>query len=169
MAETRTKPTDSIQLRWETAHDLPRFRPRYPHEEVVRWTFRNFDTNATPKLKVLDHGCGAGRHALFFAVEGFDVYACDISRSGLHYLQNSAQQRGLSLATRQCQGYDLSDYSSDSFDAVLSYGVLYYMTLDEAQRAVQEIHRILRVGGKFCCVIRTDEDSRRKYATKVGP
>ena len=160
-----------MQDKWEAAHDLARFRPRYPHEQVVRWAFRNLIPNLAVqgRVKVLDHGCGGGRHALFFASEGLDAHACDISGSGVNHLKALAKQKLLSVNAQQCRGSDLSAYESESFDAVLSFGVLYYMTLDEARLAVREIHRILRAGGQFFCVVRTDGDSRRKQAANVGP
>ncbi|MEN2984151.1 MAG: methyltransferase domain-containing protein [Dictyoglomaceae bacterium] len=39
------------------------------------------------KTRLLDLGCGKGRHALFFAKEGFEVYALDISESGINILK----------------------------------------------------------------------------------
>lgn len=159
----------SQQARWEQAHAEPRFRPRYPHEQVVRWTFRHFDRAAIPAPKLLDLGCGAGRHALFFAAEGFDAYACDISREGVEQLRISARARGLAVQAVASPGHDLSAYPDASLDGVVSFAVLYYMTLAEATQAVREVHRVLRPGGHFFCVIRSDADSRRDGATPVAP
>jgi SAM-dependent methyltransferase len=159
----------SQQVRWEEAHAQARFRPRYPHEQVVRWTLRNFDRAAMPAAKLLDLGCGAGRHAMFFADEGFDAFACDISRSGLAQLQLSAQARGVAIQTLHTAAHDLSAYPDAGFDGVLSFGVLYYLSLEEAMQAVREVHRVLRPGGRFLCVIRTDADSRREGAARVAP
>jgi SAM-dependent methyltransferase len=157
-----------MQERWERAHALQRYRPKYPHEEVVRWAFRNLG-RAKPPQKVLDHGCGAGRHAIFLAAEGFDAYACDISSTGLQHLGVAADHLRLNVSTHQCHGFDLSHWESGFFDAVVSFGVLYYMTLQEAKEAVREIHRVMKTGGKLFCVLRTAEDSRLKYSTKLGP
>ena len=159
----------SQQELWEGAHAQPRFRPRYPHEQVVRWTLRHFDPAAAPAPKLLDLGCGAGRHALFFAAEGFNAWACDISRTGIAQLQASAQARCLAVHAMQGSAHDLSAYADASFDGVVSFGVLYYMTLAEAQQAVREVHRVLRPGGHFHCVLRSDADSRRAGATAVAP
>jgi SAM-dependent methyltransferase len=160
---------DSQQARWELAHGQARFRPRYPHEQVVRWTLRNFDRAARPAAKLLDLGCGAGRHALFFADEGFDACACDISRSGLDQLRASAQARGLAIETVHTSAHELSAYPDVSMDGVVSFGVLYYLSLEQAVQAVREVRRVLRPGGRFLCVIRTDADSRREGAEPVAP
>lgn len=159
----------SMQERWDEAHEAPRFRPAYPHEQVVRWVFRNFDRNASSKPKVLDLGCGAGRHAIFLASEGFEAYACDISAVGLHELQASAAQRRVVVHTEHTAGHDLSAYRDGTFDAVLCFGVMYYMSLTEAEQMIVEVFRVLRAGGKFFCVTRSDGDGRRLHASPVGP
>jgi SAM-dependent methyltransferase len=158
-----------MRARWEAAHELPRFRPAYPHEQVVRWAFREFDRAAVPKAKVLDIGCGAGRHALFLAGEGFDTYACDISSVGLREVRAAAQRRGLTMSICQGPAQDLSQFQDASMDGALCFAVMYYLTLDQAEQMISEVFRVLRPGGKFLCVTRGDADSRRRDATPVGP
>lgn len=158
----------SMQARWDAAHESPRFRPAYPHDSVVRWTFRNFPRNRAPGTRVLDLGCGSGRHAIFFAAEGFDTHACDLSAVGLRELQATVARRGLEVQSHQCPGHDLSHYQSDSFDVVLSFGVIYYMPIERAEQTFREVFRVLKPGGKCLCVLRTDGDSRIHRATPVG-
>jgi SAM-dependent methyltransferase len=146
--------------RWEDLHRQPRFRPRYPHEQVVRWTFGNVPRGA----KVLDLGCGAGRHALFLAAEGYHAYASDISRPGLEEVQRAAETRKLTVDTRLTG--DLSCYEANFFDAVISFGVLYYMSHEAAAACIAAVQRILKPGGKFLCVTRTDQDGRRQGASR---
>ncbi len=157
-----------MQARWEAAHELAQFRPAYPHEQVVRWTFRNFSREHAARTKVLDLGCGAGRHAVFYAAEGFDVDACDISAVGLREMQAAAHKRGVKVRAYQCPGHDLSHYAADTFDVVLSFGVIYYMSIIDAEQTFREIFRVLKPGGKCLCVLRSDGDSRILRSTLVG-
>jgi cyclopropane fatty-acyl-phospholipid synthase-like methyltransferase len=157
-----------MQARWDAAHEQPRFRPIYPHEQVVRWTFRNLPREGVRGTKVLDLGCGAGRHAIFFAAEGFEVHACDISAVGLREMHAMAARRGLTVQSHQCRGHDLSHFASDSFDFVLSFGVIYYMSSIEAEQTFREIYRVLKRGGKCLCVLRSDSDSRILRATLIS-
>jgi hypothetical protein len=53
-------------------------------------------------------------------------------------------------------------------DGVLCFAVMYYLTLDEAEQMIREVFRVLRPGGKFLCVTRSDADSRGRNATPVG-
>jgi 2-polyprenyl-3-methyl-5-hydroxy-6-metoxy-1,4-benzoquinol methylase len=41
--------------------------------------------------KILDLGCGTGRHSIFFASEGFEVFATDISKTGIEIAKEKAR------------------------------------------------------------------------------
>ena len=51
--------------------------------------------------RVLDLGCGVGRHALLFAEHGFAVEAIDGAGTGLDFACREAAARGLQLSLRQ--------------------------------------------------------------------
>ena len=70
--------------------------PKYPHEKVVQFTFRNFPSDSRKNTKVLDLGCGSGVHAIFFAMEGFEVYGTDISEVGIKNTISKIKENGLS-------------------------------------------------------------------------
>ena len=68
---------------WDELHKLEQFRPRYPNDRIVAWIFRNFARAPGRVVDILDLGCGAGRHAIFFAREGYRASACDFSAVGV--------------------------------------------------------------------------------------
>ena len=63
----------------------------YPNEGVVRFAARYLKRRVginvyekKKKLKrILDAGCGNGRHVVFFATQGYDVYGFDISKEAI--------------------------------------------------------------------------------------
>lgn len=77
--------TSSKEL-WTNLHKESRYRPKYPSETVVQYVFRNFERCGSEK--VLDLGCGAGRHIFFMAAEGIIPYGLDYSSEGVTYTQN---------------------------------------------------------------------------------
>jgi SAM-dependent methyltransferase len=154
---------------WDVAHRQARFRPRYPHDAVVRWTFRNFQRGATRPAHILDLGTGAGRHAIFLASEGYACSASDMSGEGLKHLDAVARERGLVIKTQEGPAHDLSCYADGSFDGIVCFGVLYYMSHALIEKTVDEMYRVLRPGGRLLCVTRADGDGRLRCARQIGP
>lgn len=153
---------------WEKLHENPRYWPEYPSERVVQWAFREFgpaDGGALLQATILDYGCGAGRHAIFLAENKFDVEACDVSKNGLEIAQMRALGRNLEIPFKHQTTLTLP-YPDETFDGVLCYGVLYYLTREEIPVAIDEIKRVLKPGGKALVVVRSKADSR--YEGDVG-
>ncbi|QAY67768.1 class I SAM-dependent methyltransferase [Paenibacillus protaetiae] len=145
------------QEKWELLHAQNQFRLNYPSEPVIRFVKANFKQPA--KQKLLDLGCGTGRHVVFLANEGYQTTGIDFSAEGIAYTAERLQAFGLhaDLVT----GSILSlPFESDSFDGIISVSVLYYFTTEDIRRAVQEIHRVLKPGGKAFFVIRRTDDKR---------
>ncbi len=115
-----------------------------PAEEVYfllhRWRGLHFSS-------VLDLGCGMGRHSLLFAQHGFQVTAIDISESGLKKLSESAIKMNISISTVQTDVKDLP-LRNESFDAVLAYHSIYHLDSDGIDRAIDEVHRVLKPKGE---------------------
>lgn len=77
------------------------------------------------QLKVLDIGCGEGKDAVFFARNGYEVSAFDISTVGLEKLQKLCEEINTSANTFRA---DINDYRIKSkYDILFSSGVLHYI------------------------------------------
>ena len=87
--------------------------------------------------KILDVGCGCGvLHDLF---PNLDIYGIDVSSGMLKHHQGRCR---LASAT------DIP-YPDNFFDSVVCRSVLHH--IPETERALQEIRRVLKRGGKFVC------------------
>src|SRR3954471_810088 len=112
---------------------------------------RILDERFTVPGRLVDLGCGAGRHAIRFARKGFDVMAVDLSRPMLETVRRKAESEGLSLATVQANLCRLGCLPAGRFDLGLSM----FSTLgmirgrESRRRAVGEAFRILRPGGRL--------------------
>lgn len=79
----------------------------------------------TKRLRLLDIGCGEGKDAVFFARNGYDVTAFDVSDAGIDKARRLADQAGVHVNVFKA---DLQDYRlSTSFDILYSSGVLHYI------------------------------------------
>ncbi len=101
--------------------------------------------------RLVDLGCGAGRHAIRFASRGFSVVAIDLSRPMLETVMRKAEEAGVSLLALQANLCRLGCLSAGTFDyAVSMFSTLGMIRGRVARRmALAEAFRILRPGGRL--------------------
>ncbi|MBC7320110.1 class I SAM-dependent methyltransferase [bacterium] len=133
---------ESKGWKWEEINEE---RWDIPAEEVYYLSYRWKDQG---RLRVLDLGCGKGRHSIFFAKQGFEVYAIDISESGIEILREKAGKEGLNI--NAISGDMLSlPYEDETFDSVLSYHTIYHTDKRGLEKAISEVWRVLKREGEF--------------------
>lgn len=98
--------------------------------------------------RVLDLGCGAGRHLFYLSQQQFDAHGLDISTAGVERCRKALEQHQLS-ATIQVADMHSIPYPEGYFDWVLSVQVIYHTTAATLQQVIQHIRGKLRPGGFF--------------------
>ncbi|WP_329563532.1 class I SAM-dependent methyltransferase [Streptomyces uncialis] len=96
----------------------------------------------------LDVGCGVGRHTLALASLGFESYGVDRSEAGLERVLQEANRRGATVELRSADMTSLP-FPGGSFDFVVAWNVVYHGTAEDAARAIAEVTRVLRPGGRY--------------------
>jgi SAM-dependent methyltransferase len=107
-----------------------------------------------PGDKVLDLGCGEGRHAISsYLLADVDVIGLDLSCKDLATAKQRLDefQQGQTLASKSCSfvcgsGLQLP-FANDSFDKVICAEVLEH--IPDYQSVLDEIRRVLKPGGIF--------------------
>jgi len=124
----------------------------YKTEGIVQKEPEGIVRDAIPILKqngvkrVLDLGCGTGRHSLLLAKEGFEVYCIDKSPKALEILKGRAKDAGVEFELREGDMGTLP-YEDKSFDAVVSTHVIQHGTIADITRVAAEVDRVLKPGG----------------------
>lgn len=112
-------------------------------------------------LRVLEIGCGLGTDGAQFAKAGACYTGIDLTEAAIDLARKRFEVSCLPGEFRVADAEHL-DFADDSFDLVYSHGVLHH-TPDTA-RAVQEIHRVLKPGGRAIVMLY----HRGSYNYRVG-
>lgn len=145
----------------------------YPHEEVIRFVSKfirkrvglNDFLNAAPDSaegKVLDLGCGIGRHVIYCHEMGLDAYGVDLSDTAVTIARQWGEKKGLPSPEDRIRQGDVRQlpWADGFFNYVVSHGVLDSMPFDIARAACVELARVMPVGGLFYCDLISGDDSR---------
>lgn len=147
----------------------------YPCEGVVRFTARylrrrvgieSYEVKKGIK-KILDAGCGNGRHVAFFAEQGFDVYGIDISREAIEIAKAWLAKKELKADFR-VGDIEKLPFDDEFFDVVICCEVLDHVPFSKAKKTMEKIRRTLRLNGYIYITLRSTEDSEFGRGEKVA-
>ena len=116
---------------------------REPEPKVVDFIQQLKDEGAR---RVLDIGCGLGRHLLLLAAEGFDAHGLDVSPTAVETCRRRLREAGLS-ATVALGPMMVLQLPRGSFDAALAWNVLYHAKTGEIVKTIAGVRALLKAGG----------------------
>lgn len=114
--------------------------------------------------RILDLGCGSGRHVIFLAKKGFDVYGIDIAKHGIEIAKKWLKEEKLEAILKVSDIYARLPYEDNFFDAIISIKTLHHGKIEDIRRLINEMKRILRPGGLIFITIR--KEVTKKYIPK---
>ncbi|XP_077396378.1 putative tRNA methyltransferase 9B isoform X2 [Festucalex cinctus] len=145
------------QLEREHVHGVyDKIAPYFNDSRYKAWPkVRQFLLDQPPGSIVADVGCGNGKY--LDINEGAFKLGCDVCRP----LVDFAGSRGHEV--QMCDGLHLP-YRDGCFDAVLSIAVIHHLSTKERRiRAIREMARTLRAGGRVMICVWAMEQKRRKF------
>jgi SAM-dependent methyltransferase len=145
-------------------NSFPRFN------EVVK-SFKNLGC-----FKILDLGCGSGRHLIHLTREGFRVVGMDFSPTALRLTKEWVEgEKGDASVVLADMRIPLP-FKEGSFEGVFSTQVIHHARLADVQRMIGEILRILTSGGTAFVTVSARRDNLEHieiepntYVPQTGP
>jgi ubiquinone/menaquinone biosynthesis C-methylase UbiE len=96
---------------------------------------------------LLDLGCGAGENSVYFALKGAHCIASDYSSGMVDVALKLADKNGVQVEGKVINAMAI-DFPDNSFDIVYASNLLHH--IPDPKQTIQEMHRILKPGGKAC-------------------
>lgn len=109
--------------------------------------------------KVLDLGCGMGRHSIYLKEVGFDVTVCDISEKAVETTKKKFERLGYQLDASVCDMRELP-FKNNTFDAVLCVWTAGHGTLQDMKKHAAEMLRVVKEKGIIFIDYPSIEDER---------
>ena len=115
-----------------------------PHSEMERITtiFKNKKIQ-----KVLDLGCGTGRHLIYLSKQGFETYGFDASSKGISLSRQWLAEENMKAEIKLHRMEERFPYEDNFFDAIISIKVIHHNKMKEILKTVSEIERVVKTHG----------------------
>lgn len=171
---------DTKKTEWDQSYKNKDNFVFYPHEEVIRFTagylrkrmgLESFvDRHAySESPRVIDVGCGIGRHVVFLHEMGLEAYGIELSDEAVDFARRWSKRVGMEAADSHIVQGDISKpfpWPDGFFHAAVSHGVLDSMPFDIALASVDRLGAVLVDNGLFYCDLISGDDSShaREYS-----
>jgi len=106
--------------------------------------------------RVLDLGCGTGRHLVFLSKLGFKMYGFDASPRALAMAREWLSESGVEADLKLHKMEECFPYADGFFDAVIAIQVIHHNLLRDIVKTVREIERVLRPWGMIFITVPID-------------
>ena len=113
------------------------------YEEKLKLTRELF----SPKMKVLEIGCGTGTTALIHAPYVEKITGSDFSSEMVKIANGKAASRQISNVNFKQESIDEMGYAENEFDVIMAHSILHLVKNKE--RALKKIFKSLKPGGYF--------------------
>ncbi len=116
------------------------------------------DSGKVKPCKTIDMGCGAGNYAIYLASRGFDVTGIDISPAAIKIARENAKKKGIKGNFLVADVLGDLDEVRETFDFAYDWELLHHIFPDNRKKYVQNVHKILNLGGKYLSVCFSEKD-----------
>ena len=119
--------------------------------------------------KVLDLCFGTGRHVIFLAENGLDVYGIDISKTGKEITEKKVKGKNLKNVHLKLADMHNIPFENNFFDAIIAVYTLEHNTLAGLKKTTLELNRVLKSKGILVATLISTKDPRYDTGKEIEP
>ena len=97
--------------------------------------------------RVIDLGCGTGRHVSFLGANGVDAYGFDLSNRAVDEAKALLKKAGADADVWVGDMFETLPFEDGSFDGAIATRTIHHGRIKEVRRALGEMNRVTRPGG----------------------
>ncbi len=120
-------------------------------------------------IKILDLDFGTGRHSIFLAEKGFDVYGIDISEKGKEITEKKIRERNLKNVHLKIADMHDIPFEDNFFDAVIAVYALEHNTIKGLKDTISEVERVMGNKGALLATLISTKDPRYGTGKEIEP
>jgi SAM-dependent methyltransferase len=158
---------------WNSSYERRENFLFWPSDGVVRFVSRHLRRRVAPDsvrdvlpgalgAKVLDVGCGIGRHIQFGLTMGLDMHGIELSTVAVEVARTWAHplMKGSEVEKIIAGDVRAMPWPDGHFDHAVSDSVLDSMGFEIASQGIQELARVLKPGAYFYCNLIAEGDGK---------
>jgi ubiquinone/menaquinone biosynthesis C-methylase UbiE len=119
--------------------------------------------------RILDLCFGTGRHTIFLAEKGFDVYGIDISENGKEITERKVKEKNLKNVHLKLADMQNVPFEDNFFDAIIATYALEHNTLAGLKKTILELERVLKPKGILIATLISTKDPRYGNGKEIEP
>lgn len=117
------------------------------------------DSGWVKPCDAVDLGCGAGSYTVWLASQGFSVTGIDLSHRAIQRAKQLARAKKVECRFLATDLLGNLEPMRASFDFAFDWEVLHHVFPQQRNRYVQNVHGLLRPGGRYLSVCFAEGDS----------
>lgn len=130
--------------RWDRAFESDRLRGERPHPSVIDF-FEGMLSDVDGRL--LDLGCGFGRHMVYFASHGYHSVGVDFSKTALAGAAERLKKADVQSPRLVQADFGRLPLADGSFRGGVSIQAIYHAPRQDVLTSMRELSRVLQPGG----------------------
>ena len=123
----------------------------------------------TKNDKILNIGCGNSRLSEDLSEEGYeDITNIDFSTKAISIMEEKCKAKFPKMSFKVMDALNMKEIRTGSFNIVIDKGTLDSVlcgdnSVQNAQKMISEVFRVLSPGGHYICITYGDPEHRKKY------